>query len=63
MFSSIGTSELLIIVLVVLVLFGTKQLPHIIRSLAKGWRDIQRTTQDVKDEIQSIIDDEDELLG
>ena len=63
MFSSIGTSELLIIVLVILLLFGSKQLPQIVRSLAKGWRDIQKTTQEVKDEIQNIIDDENELLG
>lgn len=63
MFSSIGTSELLIIVLVILLLFGSKQLTQIVRSLAKGWRDIQKTTQEVKDEIQSIIDDENELLG
>jgi sec-independent protein translocase protein TatA len=63
MFSSIGTSELLIIVLVILLLFGSKQLPELVRSLAKGWRDIQKTTQEVKDEIQSVIDDESELLG
>jgi TatA/E family protein of Tat protein translocase len=63
MLSSIGTSELLIIVLVVLLLFGSKQLPHVIRSIAKGWRDIQRNTQDVKDEIRNIIDDENELMG
>ncbi len=63
MLSSIGTSELLIIVLVILLLFGSKQLPQIVRSLARGWRDIQKTTQEVKDEIQNVIDDENELLG
>lgn len=63
MFSSIGTSELLIIVLVVLILFGSKQLHQVVRSIAKGWRDIQRSTQDVKDEIRNIIDDESELMG
>ena len=63
MISSIGTSELLIIVLVILLLFGSKQLPQIIRSLARGWQDIQKTTQEVKDEIQNVIDDDNELLG
>lgn len=60
---SIGNSELLIIVLVVLLLFGSRQLPQVIRSLTKGWRDLQRATQNVKDEIKDIIDEEDELLG
>ena len=63
MFSSIGTTELLIIILVVLILFGSKQLHQVVRSIAKGWRDIQRSTQDVKDEIRNIIDDESELMG
>ena len=63
MFSSIGTYELLIIVLVILLLFGSKQLPPVVRSFAKGWRDLQKATQDVKDEIKDIIDEEDELLG
>jgi len=62
MFGSIGTSELLIIVLVVLLVFGSKQLPQVVRSLGKGWRDIQRATDEVKDEIGSVLDD-DELVG
>lgn len=63
MFGSIGTWEILIIVLIVLLLFGSKQLPQVVRSLGKGWRDIQKTTREVEDEIRNIIDDEDELLG
>ena len=62
MFGSIGTSELLIIVLVVLLVFGSKQLPQVVRSLGQGWRDIQRATDEVKDEIGSVLDD-DELVG
>lgn len=63
MFGSIGTWEILIIVLIVLLLFGSKQLPQVVRTLGKGWRDIQKTTREVEDEIRNIIDDEDELLG
>ncbi len=65
MFSSIGMSELLIILLVVLLLFGSKQLPQMVRTLGKGWRDIQKAAQNTRDEISKVIDDEDEdeLLG
>lgn len=62
MFGSIGPSELLIIVLVVLLVFGSKQLPQVVRSIGKGWRDIQRATDEVKEEIRSVMDD-DELVG
>ena len=60
---NIGTSELLIIVLVVLLLFGSKQLPQVVKSLVKGWGDFQKATQNVKDELKDIIDEDDELLG
>ncbi|MFH1941318.1 MAG: twin-arginine translocase TatA/TatE family subunit [bacterium] len=63
MFSSIGTTELLIIVLVILLVFGGKQLPQVVRSIAKAWHDLQRTTQNVKDELRNIMDDEDDLKG
>ena len=63
MFGSIGTWEILIIVLIVPLLFGSKQLPSVVRSLGKGWRDIQKTTREVEDEIRNIIDDEGDLLG
>ena len=63
MFSSIGISEILIILVVALIIFGSKELGQVARSLGKGWRDIQRTTQNVKDEIGDILDEEDDLLG
>ena len=65
MFGSIGMSELLIILLVVLLLFGSKQLPQMARTLGKGWRDIQKAAQNTRDEISKVIDDEDEdeLVG
>ena len=62
----IGTSELMIILLVVLLLFGSKELPELARTLGKGWRDLQRVARSTKEEISSILDedeDKDELMG
>ena len=57
----LGTSELLVIALVFLLLFGGKEMPAMIRKITSFWRDIQRTTDDVKQEINSIIyEDEDD---
>jgi len=60
MFGSIGSFELFIILLVALLLFGSKQLPQVAKNLGKGLRDFQKATQDAKNEIQRLVEDEDE---
>ena len=45
----IGTQELLIIFLIVLLLFGANRIPEIGRSLGKGIRDFKRATREVED--------------
>ena len=62
MLGSIGTSELLIILLIVLLVFGGKQLPQIARTLGKGWRDFQKATKDAQDEMRKMIEDVDKEL-
>ena len=56
----IGNAELLVILLIALLLFGSKQLPQIARTLSKGMRDLQKMTQTAKDEIHKIVEDEDQ---
>lgn len=65
MFGSIGSFELLVILVVALLLFGSKQLPQVARNLGKGIRDFQKATQDARNEIQRLVeeDDEPELKG
>ena len=45
----IGTQELLIIFLIVLLLFGANRIPEIGRALGKGIRDFKRATREVED--------------
>lgn len=47
---SLGTTELLLVFFVVLILFGPKQLPQIARTLGKGLRDIRRAVNQIKHE-------------
>jgi sec-independent protein translocase protein TatA len=47
----IGTQELLIIFLIVLLLFGANRIPEIGRALGKGIRDFKRATRDIEDEL------------
>ena len=60
---ALGITEILIIATVVLVLFGSKEMPGMLRKISKGWWNIQNTADNVKKEITSLIDEDDDLLG
>ncbi len=48
----IGGFEILLIFLVVLLLFGAKQLPEFARILGRSWGTIKRTTEEVRREFE-----------
>lgn len=48
----IGGFEILLIFLVALLLFGSKQLPEIARSMGKGWGMVRRTTEELRKEFE-----------
>jgi len=62
MFGSIGTPELLVIMLVILLLFGSKRLPELAKGIGKGVRQFKKAMEDVKDEID-ISDIDKDLKG
>ena len=47
-----GTQELLIILLVVLVLFGGKKIPELMRGLGQGVREFNAAKANIKSEIE-----------
>lgn len=61
----IGGQEILIILLVVLLLFGSKQIPEFARMMGKGMREFRKATDDIKREIneetKGISDDIDNM--
>lgn len=48
----IGTQELLIVLVIILVLFGGKQLPELSRNLGKALRDVRKGLKDDEDETE-----------
>ena len=48
MFSGLGPTELIIILVIVLVLFGAKRVPEIGASIGKGIREFKRNISDVQ---------------
>ena len=52
---NLGATELILIFLVVLLLFGARRIPEIARGLGKGIREFKDATSDVKREL--MVDD------
>jgi len=46
----IGTTELLVILFIILLVFGSKKLPELAQGLGKGIREFKRATTDIQDE-------------
>lgn len=50
-FLFIGTPEIFVIILIVVMLFGAKRIPEIARGLGQGMRQVKDATNDIKREI------------
>jgi sec-independent protein translocase protein TatA len=57
MFDNIGFSELLLILVVVLLLFGPKKIPELAKSIGKGLSEFKKGLKDIQDEIKSADPD------
>lgn len=51
MLPNIGMTEMLVILLILLLVFGAKRLPEMGASMGKGIREFKRSLKDVKDSI------------
>ncbi len=56
----LGTPEILIILLIILLLFGAKRIPEIMRGLGKGIREFKQASQEAVDEISSLTEESSE---
>jgi sec-independent protein translocase protein TatA len=53
-----GFGEILIIVLVILILFGSKKIPDLAQGLGKGIREFKKAIKDVEDDIKKPAADD-----
>lgn len=53
----IGTSEILLIVFVLLLLFGGKKLPELMRGMGRGIRDFKDAVNEPMEEIKKSIEE------
>ncbi len=59
LFGNLGTGELIVIVLVILLLFGGKKIPELMKGIGKGVKSFKQGLNEVEDEIKKASDDDD----
>jgi sec-independent protein translocase protein TatA len=52
----LGINELLVILLVILLLFGAKRIPEVMRSFGKGVTEFKKGIKDIESEINQVPD-------
>ncbi|MFQ6102794.1 MAG: twin-arginine translocase TatA/TatE family subunit [Candidatus Glassbacteria bacterium] len=55
-FGNIGLTELIVILAVVLLLFGAKRIPEVMRSFGKGVSEFKRGIKELENDIQDSSD-------
>lgn len=54
----LGGTEIMWIAIVVLVLFGAKKVPELMKGVGTGIKEFKKASRDVQDEVQRAIDTE-----
>jgi sec-independent protein translocase protein TatA len=52
----IGTTELVIIMFIILLIFGAKKLPELAQGLGKGIREFKRASNEFQDELKTSVE-------
>ncbi len=56
-FLNLGTGEIIAIVVVILLLFGGKKIPELMRGLGKGVKSFKQGMNEVEDEIKKPLEE------
>ena len=56
-FANFGAGEIIIIALIILLLFGGKKIPELMKGLGKGVSNFKKGMNDIEEEIKKPIDE------
>ena len=59
LFLNLGGGEIFFILLITVMLFGSKRIPEIARGIGKGIKEVRNATNDIKREINQSASDDD----
>ena len=57
LFLNLGTGEIILIVAVILLLFGGRKIPELMRGLGKGVKSFKQGMNEVEDELKKPLED------
>ncbi len=57
MLGNIGTPEILLIVLAILILFGAKKIPEFAKGIGKGMKEFKKAIKEVEEDINMSDED------
>lgn len=60
---SFGTTEIIIIAIILLVLFGAKRIPELAKGLGQGIQEFKKASNDIKKEIEEGTRDIDDAVN
>jgi sec-independent protein translocase protein TatA len=52
MFGNLGTGEIILILVIVLIFFGAKKIPELAQGLGKGLREFRKAARDIQEEVE-----------
>ena len=55
MFGTIGGPELFLILLIIIIFFGPKKLPEIMKGLGQGIREFRKAARDIQEEVDKEV--------
>lgn len=56
-FLGLGGQEIFLVALLILLLFGAKKIPELMKGLGQGIKEFKSATKDVKENIEKSIED------
>lgn len=57
MFGNLGTTEILLILLFILIFFGAKKIPDLAQSLGKGIREFRKAAREIQEDVSNTKED------
>ncbi len=55
MFGNIGTGEILLVILFILIFFGAKKIPELAQGLGKGIREFRKAAREVQEDVEKEV--------
>lgn len=57
MFGNLGATEIILIIVAIVLLFGAKKIPELAQGVGKGMKEFKKAIKEVEEDITEIKDD------